>query len=403
MRYRQPLLCIFALIICASIAACSNNSIAAQPSATAAPTSTPNALPTPIGQLITQPLSIIQMISTSVGWGVTQSSTSTPQQVAYTADGGQSWHDVTPSTFTSGTGTLVLLARSAAEAWVSVNTVPSSNATTSPLWHTTNGGQSWQSSTINTGGVNQITFVDQQHGWIAASPGGHGAGQMPINVWRTTDGGASWAKISQSTPVLGVTQGISFLTATTGWATAAAPGAVLEFSRTQDGGKTWTPQSLPAPVPNFSNFGYSTVDPPVFINATNGILFVELVGGAQGLPAIPYRTTNGGATWTVGPKVGVGGCVWSVISDETAFAGCGESSSMNGSLPHDLFTLPAGGSQWSSIAVDANSKPLTVGMSVLDMVTATDGWAITQAGLIHTTNGGQTWTLQLSATGVAGS
>jgi len=343
------------------------------------------------------------MISTSVGWGLTQYDANTPQQVTYTTDGGLSWHDVTPSAYSSGSGTLVLFARSAIEAWASVNTVPFSNATTSPMWHTTNGGQSWQSGTINTGGVNQITFVDQQHGWIAAAPGGHGAGQMPIDVWSTTDGGASWAKTSQSTPVLGVTQGITFLTTTTGWAAASASGAILEFSRTQDGGKTWTPQSLPAPVPNFSSFGETTVYPPVFTSTTNGILFVGLIGGAQGSPTIPYRTTNGGATWAVGPKVGVGGCVWSVIADGTAFAGCGESSSMNGTLPRDLFSLPAGGSQWSPITVDANSKPLTVGMSALDMVTATVGWAITQSGLIHTTNGGQTWTLQLSATGVPGS
>jgi photosystem II stability/assembly factor-like uncharacterized protein len=58
-----------------------------------------------------------------------------------------------------------------------------------------------------------------------------------------------------------------------------------------------------------------------------------------------------------------------------------------------LYTLPIGATNWTKINTGASSTALLSGITQLDFVNQTTGWAATAAGLIETADGGVTWTV----------
>jgi hypothetical protein len=368
-----------------------------QPTATAVPaTATPTH---PAGPVVTASIEAVTMFSATTGWGrVATPSGTFDQQIAYTVDGGHTWYEVTPSELTPDPlGSIALYPRSSNEAWTWTSHLssPSGDGSTT-MWHTTDAGAHWSSSTVATDAVMQLVFIDATHGWLAATPFGSAMGQTPIVVWRTPDGGVTWSKIA-STPVRGYTTGISFVTATTGFATAQDRGSsTLLVSVTHDAGVTWTPVSLPAPSTGNSVALPSLVSPPIFTSATVGVLEVT----SMSLPSSPatlnlYRTTDAGTTWQLGPALsGAGGTSTprtsvpsSVLSTGDVFAAV----TVNGQV--SLYQLSRGATSWTKINTSSSSAALLGGITQLDFVNQTIGWAVTQAGLIGTTDGGVTWTL----------
>ena len=111
----------------------------------------------------------IHMFDATTGWAEGSDGT-----VLRTTDGGIHWQDVTPQQMPhtmvwNGYNQYI----SATMAWISVtvNKDNSSNyrpSTTSLVFHTTDGGQTWQETTLNTGGyqVDVIRFVNAQDGWL---------------------------------------------------------------------------------------------------------------------------------------------------------------------------------------------------------------------------------------------
>jgi hypothetical protein len=366
-----------------------------QPTTTTVPaTATPTH---PAGPVVTGPIVGSTMFSATTGWGSVQAG-SNPNivgRIAYTVNGGHTWYDVTPSGLTlESQGTIALYPRSATDAWTWLSVYAGGSSTT--LWHTTDAGAHWSSSTVATGAVMQLTFVDATHGWLAATPAGSATGQMPIVVWRTTDGGVTWTNIA-STPVTGRTTGMSFVNATTGFATAQdEASSKLLVSVTHDAGVTWTPVLLPVPSTGNSVALPSLVSPPIFTSATAGVLEVT----SMSLPSSPatlnlYRTTDAGTSWQLGPSLsGIGGTSVpttrvpsSVLSTGDVFAAV----TVNGQVT--LYQLPLGATSWTKITTGSSSTALLSGITQLDFVNQTTGWAVTQAGLIGTTDGGVTWTL----------
>ena len=57
-----------------------------------------------------------------------------------------------------------------------------------------------------------------------------------------------------------------------------------------------------------------------------------------------------------------------------------------------LYQLPVGATSWTKINTGATYTFLLSGITQLDFVNLTTGWAVTGAGLIETTDGGVTWT-----------
>jgi hypothetical protein len=364
-----------------------------QPTATVVPaTATPTH---PAGAVVTAPIDTVTMISATSGWGKVHSTSATyDHQIAYTVDGGHTWYDVTPPGLASGPlGSIVLYPLSSTQAWAWTNNFPISASTSTTLWHTTDAGAHWSSYTVATGAVMQLDFIDATHGWLAATPNGSAAGQMPIVVWRTVDGGRTWTDIA-STPVRGHTTGISFVNATTGFATSydEASSALL-ISVTHDAGVTWTPVALPAPSTGIPQGTPALISPPIFTSTTAGVLEVTY-GSVASSPAILnlYRTADAGATWQLEPALSgtsetSGSIPCSVLGNGDVLAALSESGQVT------LYRLPLGTTSWTTIQTGGSSVRLLSGITQLNMVNQTTGWAVTSAGLIGTTDGGVIWTV----------
>ena len=95
--------------------------------------------------------------------------------------------------------------------------------TTGTLYHTSDGGATWTSTTVPFGG-GSLMFVDPMNGWelIGLSAG---MSHQAVAIFRTSDGGATWSRIfiddpsvagySDSLPLVGDKNGIAALDATT--------------------------------------------------------------------------------------------------------------------------------------------------------------------------------------------
>ena len=158
------------------------------------------------------------------------------------------------------------------------------------IWTTSDGGQNWETmtpgalSSSGTEWIQDIFFVDDNHGWIAAYSGG--ATSFPgAAILRTTDGGESW-----TTPIDNDSTNINsvfFLETNTGW--AVGQGGLIMHST--DGGVNWNIQQS-------ATQEYDLHD-VYFKDANNG----WAVGGEDNFTGTQegyiYRTTDGGETWTL--------------------------------------------------------------------------------------------------------
>ncbi len=360
-------------------------SVTPRPTATTVP---PTATPAhPSGPVVTAPIDEITMLSATGGWGrVHHTSGSFDHQIAYTDDGGHTWYDVTPPGFVlKPQGSIQFYAPSATEAWVWPSSIGSAPGESTTLWHTSDAGAHWTSSIVASGAVTQLDFVDANHGWLTTTPYGSAAGQTLINVWRTTDGGSTWTSIA-SRPVQGHTTGISFVSATTGFATSAgfAIDPVHLITVTHDGGVSWSPVALPGLS------GQVVISPPIFSSATAGILEATALESTSEMLKL-YRTTDAGATWQPAPAlsgadVTLGASIpCSALSTGDVFVAI----NVNGQITLDQL-LP-GAASWTAIKTQGSSQALLSGMTQLDFVNTMTGWALTSAGLIGTPDGGVTW------------
>ncbi len=229
-------------------------------------------------------VSSIHMLDAETGWAMTGK-----DRIVRTTDGGIHWKNVTPNyPATANQQSVVAAFLTASSAWIAVS---SGDATTTVIFRTTNAGQTWQETTIQTniGIVAQINFVTSQDGWLLSK---HAVSENAetVELFRTTDGGRTWDKVASALasssdtppaghlPFSGSKSGLSFLNATTGWVTGRVPvdGYTLLY-RTHDGGSTWYPQSLPLSPSEASS--QLSILPPSFFNDTDGILPVSFDTG----------------------------------------------------------------------------------------------------------------------------
>jgi photosystem II stability/assembly factor-like uncharacterized protein len=327
----------------------------------------------------------LHMIDATTGWALAR------KAVLRTIDGGNHWRDVTPPGHP-------LAPESAADfftasmAWI---TIPQAGQTTSQLFHTGDGGQTWQQSTIQTGFVRQMTFIDAQHGWLLS--GKENAAGVPaeaVSVFQTTDGGKTWQSMSAALfsdatppghlPYGGQKSGISFLNASTGWVTGTVMLTNLAWLYvTHDGGSTWRQQILPLPqdIPP----AQLLIQPPTFFSATDGLLpvkFSDLIT-SRDIATVIYVTHDGGTTWRSTMPVSAALRASHLLDMQHGWLTDGTT----------LFVTSDGGQHWTKLTASANFKQVTQ----LDFVSESAGWAISSQSngssfLLKTTDGGQTWT-----------
>jgi len=191
-------------------------------------------------------------------------------EVLYTIDGGRKWErsiiqvGVDCDTC-SNTGDIAFLNNN--EGWAVIN----GNFTTSSwVWHTLDGGKTWQTLNItDTSALSGLAVVDD-HTLVAVS------GYIDW-IYRSTDGGVTWSNVPH--PGVGGWFGsVRFVPGTqTGWAVGVG-GKILKST---DGGASW---ALQRDGEHFNNL----IDVS-FADVNNG----WAVGGEE------LHTTDGGATWVV--------------------------------------------------------------------------------------------------------
>jgi photosystem II stability/assembly factor-like uncharacterized protein len=149
---------------------------------------------------------------------------------------------------------------------------------------TTDGGTSWTRQYAGPADLDQVDFIDAQHGWAAGGD----------SLLRTTDGGGSWTALAA--PCQGRLTSVHFVSPAVGYAVAAKTAANAaagqspggqdttalggSLLRTTDGGSSWSPVTSAPADPQSA----------CFANADDGYL---------GTPARIWRTTDGGQHWTL--------------------------------------------------------------------------------------------------------
>jgi photosystem II stability/assembly factor-like uncharacterized protein len=148
----------------------------------------------------------------------------------------------------------------------------SQNAFTTRILKTTNAGVNWSVVYVDaSGSTSYLTSLGGYGNTICAS-------WQNGSCVRSSDAGATWTVIPSSFPSGSLVNGIEFLNSTTGF----AAGSAGTFSRTTDGGLTWT--SLGTTQVDWSYFQVKVV------SATE----IYVVGD----PTYLYRSSDMGNTWT---------------------------------------------------------------------------------------------------------
>jgi photosystem II stability/assembly factor-like uncharacterized protein len=215
----------------------------------------------------------------------------------------------------------------------------------------TDGGQTFTSSSPATTTLNGVFFVSDLDGWAVGNAG------IAIH---TTDGGGQW---TQSTPGALALNGVFFTDATHGWICGDS-GKILH---TTNGGTSWI-TATPTSASLYSIF-----------------FFDQNLGWAVG-KGVVLRTTNAGANWTSGaPTTQTLRGVY-FASDRTGWA-----VGSNGVV----LKSTDGGLSWNATTETASD------LYSVFFTSTTSGWAVGEAGaILSTTNGGASWSTQRASTSI---
>jgi hypothetical protein len=348
------------------------------PTPTAEPTLTPiRPLNSPNGP----PLKSIHMFTALDGWGLIEDA------LLVTHDGGVGWYSVplpggqvdksTQAIFTSVNIAYLLL--------------PAPDGQTGQLYVTTNGGGSWQVSSVPFGN-GQLVLIDNLAYFLQTRSVASDTMQVAIYI---TQDGLSWAKIfpeegqdtGSSISEAGIKTGISFINIDRGWIGVASQPQKIVLYQTTGAARAWAPQEIPAPE-NITSLVTTTL-PPVFFagNGMDGLLpvnFVSMETGDRNL--VFYNTTDAGATWIPGESVTDGG-VYTFIDPKTGWA-WGK---------RGLYFTTDGAQTWTLLPVAFGRSENATWINFIDQKY---GWLVTsglgsRVRLYHTNDGGNTWTITI--------
>lgn len=373
----------FLFLLSLLVTACSASP---QPSqeATPAPYSPDTPSPSQIDAPLVDSLTLIsvQFLNSLDGWGVTET------QIVRTNDGGITWYNVTPPAVTETGYAAVLSLTDNNHAWLLLpdfETSPHSGI----LHRTADGGLSWTSVAVPFS-IADLHFLDADNGWALADLG-VGAGSQAVAVYQTTDGGAAWTQkfandpnggAGDSLPLGGLKAGIAPVTMQTAfvYGVTYASGAPYLF-RTDDGGASWSPVSLPLPKGAESAELSIERGQMKFLSPTDGFIAMRLT--SENYQLAIYTTRDGGNTWTLTPNIlpGSGTADFVSVEDAVVFSG-------------DQFYVTRDAARtWSIVLPDVKFGDIFAGM---DFANTTTGWVVTmtptgQRAVYRSGDGGLTW------------
>src|SRR5258706_16107213 len=380
----------------------SSTSTELRPVATPRPTLTP--LPAlqpgrPVG------LTALHMMSDIIGWGI-----EVDGHIVRTPDGGISWKDVTPPEGAYDAGGFFAL--DANMAWATPFCIKAcrSSSRQTAVWHTSDGGQTWQPKRICSSeacdydvhvdyhDTDALQFLDQKNGWLEVSTG-YNMGSTDYRIYKTMDGGITWVMMPENSRLAAVSvHGIAFVVAQTGWLGISQvdgrfqPGPARWTSvETIDGGASWhgidlpPPADYPASLALESLCGIDKISsvPPDTVDMT-----FRCVGYDSAKDSLPgaqyyfyYHSPDGGQTWRswqagigehfVNSRVG-----WRMVS-----SGPGQPNQLQKTVDAGRSWVTIKSVPWQDVQFDFASEQV--------------GWAVVTLGdltaLVHTSNSGRTW------------
>jgi photosystem II stability/assembly factor-like uncharacterized protein len=355
--------------------------------ASSAPTNTPTPASNP-GTIIPSPrIDELHMIDASNGWALGAS------YLLRTSDGGLTWYSVLPGDVPSAG-----FFPTAMKCWVITG---SSQTSPGPgpgsLYFTNNGGLNWTRFDVPFNG-GSIQFLDDNTGYVLQITGAAMQKQSVV-LYKTTDGGATWTLnynndptvpgASNTLPLGGHKNGITFSNATTGWVGGDTPtDGYFYFYKTSDSGVTWSRLQLALPAGYES--AYITTTAPKFFGVNDGILPVWMGIGIGMRDLFLYVTHDGGNTWTPSSSYARNAEYTDIIS---------MSNTISWDWAHIFHATSNSGSSWATITPDVNFGD---DFRELDFVSTSTGWVRQQhadesTSLYRTMDGGTHWTLLFGA------
>jgi len=352
----------------------------------------------------------VKMFNDTQGWGLGEADNNLVQRILFTNDGGRTWKDLTPAPVLANPpqdGLSALAHFSGIQnAWVTfAGRSPSPDSPTLVVWHTLDGGASWEKSQpLDMTGVqlefqnpSDLGFLDEQHGWMMVHVG---AGMMHdyFAAFTTANGGQTWQRILDPTtqyPVMSCSKsGYTFTSSTSAWITGNCPGLMpyLFIYHSADSGTSWNQVTLPVPDGKPANYftqgGSIACGLPALNLGDEHELSLTLtctnLNNSTALSWI-YSSSDDGASWSQHPlplpytkidllNLNEGFFVGSQTTDPTA-AGA-------------VYHTSNGGATWAMTTS-------TAWTGTPNFINSLNGWVIAEhnqvTAFVHSVDGGKTW------------
>ncbi|MFN3752809.1 T9SS type A sorting domain-containing protein [Flavobacterium sp.] len=263
--------------------------------------------------------------------------------------------------------------------------------------------QSWTSQAtgfdLTSRGLSEIHIVNPTTVWALAYDG-LSTTNVIQEFTRTTDGGNTWTPgtINVGDPTLSINN-IAPISATTAWVSALTPtiGNNGVIYKTTDAGATWEQQNIGA-----FNAASSFINGVHFFDANNGISFGDAVAGEFEI----YTTSDGGETWDPVPGANIPNPLGSGATIEYGYNGgnvfIGNTAWLVTNRGRILKSTDMG-LTWTVSQAPVTDFAGTTQSARLTMSSLTNGCLLKTAGTTYTfyttTDGGATWSAGTPFTG----